>query len=150
MAKPHAVDNVVDAADVSGTAIQQVFLGTCTNGRLSDMEAATLLLKGRHVKNGVKLIVAPASRSIYLQAMERGIVSQLLRAGAVFVAPGCGPCVGTHAGIPADGENVLSTANRNFRGRMGNNKDVNIFLASPQTAAATAIRGEITDPRELV
>jgi len=149
VAKPHAVDNVVDVTQLSGTEIQQVFLGTCTNGRLTDLHAAASLLKGRHVKDGVRLIVAPASRNIFIDAIEQGFVSQLLKAGAIFVAPGCGPCVGTHAGIPADGDNVLSTANRNFRGRMGNNKDVNIFLASPLTAAASAIRGEITDPREV-
>ena len=95
------------------------------------------------------MIVAPASRSILLSAMDRGIISQLLKAGAAIVTPGCGPCVGTHAGIPSDGENVISTANRNFKGRMGNNKDVGIYLASPETVAASAIKGEITDPREI-
>jgi len=149
VARPHAVDNVVDAAQLTGTEVQQVFLGTCTNGRLADLEAAATLLKGKHVKKGVRFVVAPASRKIFLDAAERGIVSQLLKAGAIFVAPGCGPCVGTHAGIPSDGDNVLSTANRNFKGRMGNNKDVNIFLASPWTAAATALSGSITDPREV-
>ena len=149
VAKPHAVDNVVDAAQLSGTDVHQVFLGTCTNGRLADLDAASSVLKGKHVKQGVRLVVAPASRKIFLEAMERGIISRLLKAGAVFVAPGCGPCVGTHAGIPSDGDNVLSTANRNFKGRMGNNNDVNIYLASPWTAAASAIVGRITDPREV-
>lgn len=149
VAKPHSVDNVVDAAQLAGTDVQQIFLGTCTNGRLADLEVAASLLKGRHVKDGVRLVVAPASRKVFIEAMDKGIVSQLLKAGAVFVAPGCGPCVGTHAGIPSDGDNVLSTANRNFKGRMGNNKDVSIFLASPWTAAATAIAGSITDPREV-
>ena len=149
VAKPHAVDNVVDVSQVVGTDVQQVFLGTCTNGRLSDLAAAASILKGRHVKNGVRFIVAPASRRILLDAIDRGIVASLLRSGAVLVAPGCGPCVGTHAGIPSDGDNVLSTANRNFKGRMGNNNDVNIYLASPQTAAASALNGRITDPREV-
>lgn len=149
VAKPHSVDNVVDASDLRGIAIQQAFLGTCTNGRISDLEAATRVLKGHQIRTGVRMIVAPASRSILLSAMDRGIISQLLKAGAAIVAPGCGPCVGTHAGIPSDGENVISTANRNFKGRMGNNKDVGIYLASPETVAASAIKGEITDPREI-
>jgi 3-isopropylmalate/(R)-2-methylmalate dehydratase large subunit len=150
VAKPHSVDNVCDASDLSGVEVQQVFLGTCTNGRLGDLKAAASLVKGKHVKKGVRFIVAPASRRILMAAMDAGVVSVLLNAGAVFVAPGCGPCVGTHAGIPADGENVLSTANRNFKGRMGNNKDVGIYLASPLTAAATALTGRITDPREMM
>ena len=149
VAKPHRVDNICDASDLKGVQVQQVFIGTCTNGRLSDLASAASILKGRHVRKGVRLIVAPASRQVYLDAMEKGYVAQLLKAGAIFVAPGCGPCVGTHAGIPSDGENVLSTANRNFKGRMGNNKDVSIYLASPETAAATAVKGEITDPREV-
>jgi 3-isopropylmalate/(R)-2-methylmalate dehydratase large subunit len=95
------------------------------------------------------MIIAPASRSTLLSAMDGGIISQFLKAGATVVAPGCGPCVGTHAGIPSDGENVISTANRNFKGRMGNNKDVGIYLASPETVAASAIKGEITDPRDI-
>jgi 3-isopropylmalate/(R)-2-methylmalate dehydratase large subunit len=150
VARPHSVDNVCDVSDVAGVEVQQVFLGTCTNGRLSDLEAASSVLKGKHVNKGVRLIVAPASRAILMAAMDAGIVAQLVKAGAVIVAPGCGPCIGTHAGIPSDGENVLSTANRNFKGRMGNNKNVGIYLASPLTAAATAIIGSITDPRELM
>jgi len=149
VARPHAVDNVCDASTLRGVQIQQAFLGTCTNGRLSDLASAATILKGRRVKTGVRLIVAPASRAILFQAMEAGVASALLKAGATFVAPGCGPCVGTHAGIPSDGENVVSTANRNFRGRMGNNKDVGIYLASPETVAASALMGEITDPREV-
>ncbi|MBU0684951.1 MAG: 3-isopropylmalate dehydratase large subunit [Thermoplasmatota archaeon] len=149
VAKPHSVDKVVDASDLRGIAIQQAFLGTCTNGRISDLEAAARVLKGHQIRTGVRMIVAPASRSILLSAMDRGIISQLLKAGAAIVTPGCGPCVGTHAGIPSDGENVISTANRNFKGRMGNNKDVGIYLASPETVAASAIKGEITDPREI-
>jgi 3-isopropylmalate/(R)-2-methylmalate dehydratase large subunit len=149
VAKPHAVDNVVDASVLAGTEIHQAFLGTCTNGRLSDLEAAAKLLKGKRVKSGVRLIVAPASRAVLAEAIDGGVYSALLKAGAVIVAPGCGPCVGTHAGIPGDGENVISTANRNFKGRMGNNKDVGIYLGSPETIAASALTGRITDPREV-
>jgi len=149
VAKPHAVDNVCDASSLKGVRIQQAFLGTCTNGRLGDLSAAATLLRGRHVKSGVRLIVAPASRAILAEAMDSGVVSILLKAGATIVAPGCGPCVGTHAGIPSDGENVISTANRNFKGRMGNNREVKIYLASPETVAASALAGEIMDPREV-
>lgn len=149
VARPHAVDNVADVTSVAGTEVSQAFLGTCTNGRLSDLESAARVLKGRQVKKGVRMIVAPASRDVLMRAMEAGVVSSLLKSGAVLVAPGCGPCVGTHAGVPSDGENVISTANRNFKGRMGNNKDVGIYLASPETVAASALTGEITDPREV-
>jgi 3-isopropylmalate/(R)-2-methylmalate dehydratase large subunit len=149
VAKPHSVDNVVDASELKGVPVQQAFLGTCTNGRLSDLAAAARVLEGRHISKNVRLLVAPASRSVMIEAMDKGIVSTLLKAGAVFVAPGCGPCVGTHAGVPSDGENVISTANRNFKGRMGNSKEVGIYLASPETVAASALAGEITDPREV-
>ena len=149
VSKPHSVDCVVDASSLKGMQIQQAFLGTCTNGRFSDLEAAASILKGRHVSPGVRLIVAPASRAVVAEAIDGGIYAALLKAGATIVAPGCGPCVGTHAGVPGDGENVISTANRNFKGRMGNNKDVGIYLASPETVAASALTGEITDPREV-
>ena len=146
---PHQVDRVRDVSDLEGTRVQQVFVGTCTNGRLEDLDAVARVMDGRRVAEGVRMIVAPASKEILLEAIATGVISRLVRSGAVVVAPGCGACVGTHAGIPADGEKVLSTANRNFRGRMGNNQDVEIFLVSPQTAAASAITGEITDPREV-
>ena len=146
---PHKVDSVRDVADVGDIEVQQIFLGTCTNGRLGDLRVAASLLRGRKVKSGLRFIVAPASRKVFLAALEEGIVSSLVRSGAVFVTPGCGPCVGTHAGVPSDGDNVLSTANRNFKGRMGNNDGVGIYLCSPETAAASAITGRITDPREL-
>lgn len=149
VAKPHVVDNVCDVSDLRDTHIHQAFLGTCTNGRLSDLEAAARILKDKHVKKGVRMIVAPASRSVYMEAAQAGVITELLKAGAVIVPPGCGPCVGTHAGIPSDGESVISTANRNFKGRMGNNKDVSIYLASPETVAASALTGKITDPREV-
>ncbi|HIJ16847.1 MAG TPA: 3-isopropylmalate dehydratase large subunit [Thermoplasmata archaeon] len=149
VAVSHKVDNVRDVSDLRGTKVHQVFVGTCTNGRLSDLESVAKVMRGRRVKEGVRMIVAPASKEVLLEAMDAGLIRGLLRSGAVVMPPGCGPCVGTHAGIPADGENVVSTANRNFRGRMGNNMDVNIFLVSPETAAASAVMGEITDPREV-
>jgi len=149
VAVPHQVDSVRDVSDLRGTKVDQVFVGTCTNGRLSDLESVAKVMHGRHVKKGVRMIVAPASKDVLLKAMDAGLISGLLKSGALVIPPGCGPCVGTHAGVPADGENVVSTANRNFRGRMGNNVDVNIYLVSPETAAASAITGEITDPREV-
>ena len=149
VAAPHRVDNVKDVAECTDIEVNQAFLGTCTNGRLSDLMIAAKTLKGKHVSDSVRFIVAPASRRVMSEAVRNGTVEVLLSAGAVIVAPGCGPCVGTHAGVPSDGENVISTANRNFMGRMGNNKDVSIYLASPETVAASAIRGCITDPREI-
>lgn len=149
VAAPHSVDNVHDVSELKGTPVHQVYVGTCTNGRFSDLASAASVMRGRRVKEGVRMIVAPASKEVLLKATEAGVISQLVRSGAVVVPPGCGPCVGTHAGVPADGENVVSTANRNFRGRMGNNQDVSIFLVSPETAAAAAVMGEITDPREV-
>jgi 3-isopropylmalate/(R)-2-methylmalate dehydratase large subunit len=149
VAIPHQVDNVRDVSDLDGTKVNQVFVGTCTNGRLSDLESVVKVMRGRRVAEGVRMIVAPASKEVLFEAMDAGLIQGLLRSGAVVMPPGCGPCVGTHAGIPADGENVVSTANRNFKGRMGNNMDVNIFLVSPETAAASAVMGEITDPREV-
>jgi 3-isopropylmalate/(R)-2-methylmalate dehydratase large subunit len=149
VALPHRVDDVHDVADHADVDVNQAFLGTCTNGRLSDLAAAARILSGRKVAKGVRLIVAPASRRVLMEALGAGVMNDLVSAGAIPVAPGCGPCVGTHAGVPSDGDVVISTANRNFLGRMGNNKDVSIYLASPETVAASAIRGRITDPREL-
>ncbi|MFH0738640.1 MAG: 3-isopropylmalate dehydratase large subunit [Candidatus Omnitrophota bacterium] len=145
VARPHSVDNVVPAAKLRDIKINQAFLGTCTNGRLTDLKIAARVLKSRSVAPGVRLIVAPASRSIFLGAIEIGIIDIFVKSGAVVVAPGCGPCVGTHNGIPADGEIVISSANRNFKGRMGN-PNAFIYLASPATVAASAIKGTITDP----
>jgi 3-isopropylmalate/(R)-2-methylmalate dehydratase large subunit len=149
VAKPHRVDNVAPVGEVAGTAIQQAVLGTCTNGRLDDLRIAAGILRGRRVHPEVRFIVAPASRRIYLEAMDEGIIQDLVRSGAAVVTPGCGPCVGTHNGVPADGENVISTANRNFKGRMGNSKAF-IYLASPATVAASALAGAIADPREYL
>lgn len=143
---PHNVDTVKTAAELKTTAIQEAFIGTCTNGRFADLKVAASVLKGRKVAAGVRCIVAPASRPIYLQALKLGLIDTFVAAGCVVVAPGCGPCVGTHNGVPADGENVISTANRNFKGRMGN-PSAFIYLASPATVAASALTGRITDPR---
>ncbi len=149
VAKPHRVDNVCPVTDVVGTPVQQAVIGTCTNGRLEDLAVAAKILAGRKVHPDVRLIVAPASRRIYLEAIDLGVLQELIKAGAAVVTPGCGPCVGTHNGIPSDGENVISTANRNFKGRMGNS-NANIYLASPATVAASALTGKITDPREYI
>jgi 3-isopropylmalate/(R)-2-methylmalate dehydratase large subunit len=149
VAKPHAVDNVDTVDKLLDVPIQQAFIGTCTNGRLEDLKVAAKILKDKQVRRGVRLIIAPASKNIYLDAMKAGIIQTLVRAGASVVTPGCGSCVGTHNGVPSDDENVISTANRNFKGRMGNNK-ASIYLASPATVAASALKGKIADPREVV
>lgn len=149
VACPHRVDEVRDAGDVSCVEIHQAFIGTCTNGRLEDLRVAASLLEGRKVHPDVRLIVAPASRRILFNAMREGVLQTLVQAGAAVVVPGCGPCVGTHNGVPADGEVVVSTANRNFKGRMGNSS-AQVYLASPATVAASAIFGKITDPRKLL
>lgn len=142
---PHSVDSAVSVKKLYNIKINEAVLGTCTNGRISDLKLAAKVLKSHKVSADVRLIIAPSSRRIYLEAIKSGIIDTLVRAGAVVVAPGCGPCVGTHNGIPADGENVISTANRNFKGRMGNPKAF-IYLASPATVAASAIEGKITNP----
>jgi 3-isopropylmalate/(R)-2-methylmalate dehydratase large subunit len=147
VAKPHRVDNVVPVEEVEGLEIQEVLIGTCTNGRLSDLRSAARVLQNRKVHQDVRLLIVPASRSILQEAIKEGLVDIFLSAGAIVLPPGCGPCVGTHQGIPADGERVLSTANRNFKGRMGN-PNAEIYLASPLTCAASAIEGKITDPRK--
>ncbi|TDB39542.1 MAG: 3-isopropylmalate dehydratase large subunit [Actinobacteria bacterium] len=147
VAKPHAVDNVSPIEEVEGTPIAEGVLGTCTNGRLEDFAIAASILKGRRVHPDVRFIVAPASRQILLDAIEAGYIQTLVEAGAALVTPGCGPCVGTHNGVPSNGENVISTANRNFKGRMGNSNSF-IYLGSPATVAASVIEGKITDPRK--
>ena len=146
IACPHEVDNVVPVGKVSGTSIDQAFLGTCTNGRMEDLEIAADILNGKKV--AVRTIAAPASRSILLEAVQSGVYEKLLKAGVSFITPGCGPCLGAHQGIIAEGENCISTANRNFKGRMG--KGGLIYLASPASVAAAALTGEIVDPREYL
>ncbi|MDD4331515.1 MAG: 3-isopropylmalate dehydratase large subunit, partial [Methanosarcinaceae archaeon] len=146
---PHTVDNTSTAAELAGTKLDQVFIGTCTNGRLSDLAIAAKLLEGKVRHPDTRLIVVPASKDVYLDALAAGYIETFIRAGAAVMAPGCGPCVGVHQGILGDGEACLSTQNRNFQGRMGNTKGF-IYLASPATAAISAIKGEITDPREVL
>ena len=147
VAAPHNVDNIKAVAEVKGTEVQQGLIGTCTNGRIEDIRVAAGILKDKKVKEGFQLLVIPASREVYLQAIDEGLLQILLRADANVLSPSCGPCLGTGQGIPADGYTVISTANRNFPGRMGN-KNASIYLASPATVAHSAISGEITDPRE--
>lgn len=146
VARPHTVDNVVPVTEVAGTPINQALVGTCTNGRLEDLAAAAEILRGKHIAPSVRLLVVPASREVLLAAIERGIVSDLVVAGATLLNPGCGPCLGAHEGCMAPGEVTISTANRNFKGRMGS-KEAFIYLASPATVAASAFTGVIADPR---
>lgn len=146
VAMPDEVDNVVSVEEAEGARINEVFIGTCTNGRLEDLKIAAAILKNHKVHPDTRLFIAPASQEIFLGAIKKGYVEIFVDAGAVVLGPGCGPCVGTHNGVPADGDNVISTANRNFKGRMGN-PNANIFLASPATCAASAVCGRISDPR---
>jgi 3-isopropylmalate/(R)-2-methylmalate dehydratase large subunit len=139
------VDKIRDTSVLEGTPIDQVFIGSCTNGRLEDLQAAAEVLKGKKVADYVKLIVTPASRKIYLQASKMGILDTLAEAGAMITHPGCGLCCGRAGGILSDGERVVATNNRNFLGRMGTSK-VEIYLASPKTAAACAVAGKIVTP----
>jgi len=151
VAYPETPDNVkpISEIKVEDIRIHQVFIGTCTNGRIEDLRVAAKVLKGRKCAPGTRLIVAPASRKVYLQAVKEGIFEVLIEAGATILNAGCGPCVGIQGGILADNEKCLSTGNRNFRGRMGN-PDSEIYLSSPATAAWTAVNGKISDPREII
>jgi 3-isopropylmalate/(R)-2-methylmalate dehydratase large subunit len=149
VAKPHTVDNVAPVHTLSETIINQVFIGTCTNGRLEDLETAATILDGKQRHPDVRLIVAPASRKVLTSAVELGYIQKLIAAGATLVPPGCAACLGLHQGVLGDQEVCLSTANRNFKGRMGNPKSF-IYLASPATAAVSALTGKITDPRTMI
>jgi homoaconitate hydratase family protein/3-isopropylmalate dehydratase small subunit len=148
VAAPHHVDNIKSVASVAGTVVHEGLIGTCTNGRIEDLRTAAGVLRGEKVKPGFQLHIIPASRDIYMQAIKEGIITDLIEAGANILSPSCGPCLGTGQGIPANGHTVISTANRNFLGRMGN-KEASIYLASPATVACSAITGVITDPRIL-
>ncbi|MFH1848987.1 MAG: 3-isopropylmalate dehydratase large subunit [archaeon] len=147
VACPSRVDNVKSVADVAGTPLDEVFIGSCTNGRTDDLEIVARIFKGKKVNRFTRTIIVPASRTVYEEALQKGFINTFLSAGAVVCNPGCGPCTGRHQGVLADGETALTTMNRNFTGRMGSPKS-EIFIASPATAAASAIRGSIADPRE--
>jgi 3-isopropylmalate/(R)-2-methylmalate dehydratase large subunit len=149
IACPHNVDNVKPVSELKGIRIDQVVLGSCTNGRLDDLEVAARILKGKKVHPDTRMLVLPATRTIYSQAMRKGYLRVFLDAGAVILNPGCGPCLGAHEGILTAGERCLATTNRNFKGRMGSTES-EVYLASPAVAAATAIKGEIADPRRLL
>ncbi len=146
---PHTVDNVRKASELSDVRVDQVFVGTCTNGRIEDIALLARMIEGQRKAAHTRLLVAPASRRVLRQAIDAGYVARLVDFGAVILPPGCAACLGLHQGILGDGEVCLSTANRNFKARMGN-PDSSVYLGSPATAAATAIRGAITDPREML
>lgn len=149
IAFPHTVDNTRPIDQAKAVRIDQVFIGTCTNGRLEDLRIAAKILEGEKRHRDTRLIVCPASQKVFLDALREGLLEIFVEAGAIIMGPGCGPCVGVHEGILADGEACLSTANRNFKGRMGN-PEAFVYLSSPATAAYTAIKGEISDPREAL
>jgi len=149
VAMPHSVDNVKPVSEAGEVRADQVFIGSCTNGRLEDLEAVAGILKGKKVNPNTRLIVIPASQKIYLEAERRGYIKTFVEAGGVVCNPNCGPCLGGHMGILADGETCVSTSNRNFMGRMGSTAS-KVYLVSPETAAATALEGRLTDPRKYV
>ena len=149
IACPDRVDNVSSVSDVGGISINQAVLGSCTNGRLEDIAVASQISKDKKVAKNVRMLVIPASRSIYLEAIKKGYIQTLISAGAIIENPGCGPCLGIHQGVLAEGEVAISSTNRNFKGRMGS-PESKVYLASPATVAASAIKGKITDPRSIV
>lgn len=149
IACPHDVDNVVPLSQVAGRRVHQAFIGTCTNGRLSDIAAAAEVLRGKKIASGTRMLIVPASSEVLAEAEERGYVGELMRAGAVFGTPGCGPCMGNHMGVLAPGEVCISSANRNFQGRMGT-PEAEIYLTSPAVVAASAVAGEIAAPEHVV
>ena len=148
IACPHTVDNVKPISEVKGEKIDMAFLGTCANARIEDVRIAAEIVKGKKIANSVRFQVTPASQLVYLQAVKEGLVETIINAGGYFTNSNCGPCLGAHMGVPATGEKVISSANRNFKGRMGN-RDSFVYLASPATVAASALTGEIADFREL-
>lgn len=147
VACPHSPDNVRDVTEVTGVKVDQVFIGSCTNGRHEDLEMVARILKGRKIKDGLRLVVVPATMEVAKEAVASGVHEILLASGAVVTNPGCALCTTGHPGILAPGETMISTSNRNFIGKLG--KGANVYLASPATAAATALKGEITDPRSI-
>jgi len=149
VALPHSPGNVKPIEEVEGVEIDEAFLGSCTNGRLEDLLVAAEIMRGRKVHENVRFVVVPASKEVYLKALEMGIIKILLEAGALIGVPGCGPCLGAHMGVLGEDEVAISTSNRNFLGRMGSPK-AKIYLASPQTVTASAIEGRITDPRRFM
>ena len=149
VACPHRVDNVVPVSEMRGTRVQQAWLGTCTNGRLEDIAAACAVLKGKQVCGATRLLWNPASSEVLQDALRLGHVQTFIEAGGVIGTPGCGPCMGNHQGVPANGEATISSANRNFQGRMGT-RNSEIYLASPAVVAASAVMGTIADPREIM
>jgi 3-isopropylmalate/(R)-2-methylmalate dehydratase large subunit len=148
IAAPHTVDNVKPIGDLEGEAMEQVFVGTCNNARLDDLAVLAHVLKDKTISTDTRLVVIPASSKVMIDAMRLGYVDTIVSAGGTLGTPGCGPCMGNHMGVPGNNEKTLSTANRNFRGRMGN-RESEVYLASPHTAAATALTGRVTDPRNF-
>jgi 3-isopropylmalate/(R)-2-methylmalate dehydratase large subunit len=149
ISRPHSPDQAVPVEQAQGQPVQYAFIGTCVNGRLEDLQVAAQILKQAKVHSETRLVIGPASRQVFLDAVQDGTVAVLTRAGATFIPPGCGPCVGTHNGVPGDGEVVISSGNRNFVGRMGN-PTASVYLASAATVAASARSGKIADPRQYL
>ena len=148
VACPHTVDNVHPISEIKGEKINMAFLGTCANARLEDLQIAAKIVKGKKIAPGVRFQITPASQNVYLEAVKDGTIATLIEAGGIVTNSNCGPCLGAHMGVPATGEKIISTANRNFKGRMGN-KESFVYLASPATVAASALKGEITSVLDL-